>query len=296
LGNPEVVWLPRGFEFLSGLPERKRRKRNIVALQAFIDDSGTKGTGKVLMLGGLMASAEALATVADTWDRELRAHIPLPIGYFKAYEAQQLDGEFSHWRVEGRDQKVRRLASVVDRDNLVLVMSTVHLGSHRLMESVIGQVEGTKKHPFNQPYLLALLSVMFTIAKEMWFQHRGEKVEVIFDEQLTFKADAKEQYRIVREEIAPEWFRQCMPVEPLFRDDRDFVVLQGADLLMGNARMVVEHTPRWPQIDWQKLKVSPFCQPHWLESLADLTRTEVARRLDVPPEAVNINVVPRDGE
>ena len=92
-----------------------------MAYQVFIDDSGTKGTGVLLMLGGLFGTAEAMAIVADQWDRELRAHIPLPVRYFKAYEARSLSGEFADWRPEGRDQKVRRLASIVDRDDLLIM-------------------------------------------------------------------------------------------------------------------------------------------------------------------------------
>jgi hypothetical protein len=37
------VWLPEGFAFLSGLPTPARKRRLIVPIQAFVDDSGAKG-------------------------------------------------------------------------------------------------------------------------------------------------------------------------------------------------------------------------------------------------------------
>jgi hypothetical protein len=289
----EIVWLPRGFEFLSGLPESKRKRRKIMAYQTYIDDSGGKGQGKILMLGGLFGSAEALAAIADKWEMELRANLPLPIRYFKASEANSLSGEFNYWYPDRRDQKVRRLASVVDRDDVVMVYGGVDLEAHRLMESQVGggRVEGTNKHPLNQPYLLALLTVMLAVGREMWYRQTDEKIEVIFDNHDTFRDDAKAQYKVLRD-VVPKWLLTFLPLEPLFRDDKDFVVLQAADLLMGDARMHVEKTPDWTQIEWKKLLVSPFSKYYWAKPLSQLTVKQLARRFDVPEEAFNITLVP----
>ena len=73
------------------------------------------------MLGGLLGKGETFAALADDWERESRAHIQLPIAYFKAEEARNRDGEFRHWRYCRRDEKSRRLASLIDRENLVMV-------------------------------------------------------------------------------------------------------------------------------------------------------------------------------
>ena len=281
----EIIWLPRGFEFLCGLPEHKRRKRHILAFQTFIDDSGTKGRGKILMLGGLFGSAEAFASVADNWDRELRANVPLPIRYFKAYEASGLSGEFSHWQRRRRDEKVRRLASVIDRNDLVVVYGGVDLAAHSVLESREGRgVTDAKRHPYNQPYLLALLTLTLAVGMEMWHRQSEEKLEMILDDHPVFREDAKAHYKVLRE-VVPKWLLKYLPVEPWFRDDKDFVVLQAADLMMGHARMIVEKSQDWPSLEFKNLLVSPFSKYYWAGRLAQLEVASLARRFNVPENA-----------
>lgn len=290
------VWLPKGFEFLSGLPERQRRKRQIVTLQAWIDDSGTKGTGKLLILGGLMAPADVLADIADEWDRELPARIPLPISYFKADEARKLSGEFQHWRTEARDEKVRRMASVVDRDDVAMLFCAVDLGAHRTLEEHVGEpATDAKHHPYNNPYLLTTFSIVMAVAQEMHRRKSHERAEVIFDEHVVFKEKVRLFYDLLLKN-APASMREWLPVEPMFRDDKAFVLLQAADLLASSARMVVEKTPGWTHIEWKRLRVSPFCKTWAAEELSELSRAPLARKLGLPESALNFTVVRPDDE
>lgn len=257
--------------------------------RAYIDDSGTKGTGKLLWLGGLFGAVDVLADVETKWERELRSRLPLPIAYFKADEARDLSGEFSWWRHEGRDEKVRRLASLIDRPDLLMVFSAVELSSHRTMESYIGNISDAARHPLNQPYLLAFLSVMTTIAKEAWRLQLTQGVEVIIDEQLQLKTAAKEIYQMVLG-MNQRWLRPYMPPEPRFRDDKDCILIQAADLLMGNGRMVVDKSSGWLPIDWEHLGASPFSQNHTAEPLSKLTRDMMAQRMGVPSDSLRITM------
>lgn len=261
-----------------------------MALKAFLDDSGTKGTGKVLMFGGLLASAEVLADVTDRWERELQARAPLPIRYFKAYEARSLAGEFAHWSRKGRDQKLVRLASILDRSDLKMILCGVDLAPHRQTENIYGEASDAKHHPLNQPYLLALLLAMFTITKEA--ADCREKFEVVVDEQVIFRQDALRFWNITREMAAPS-LKEFIPVQPLFRDDEDFVALQAADLLMGNARMVLEKTSRWPSLDFKNLRAYGMFAD--AKTLGDLGARQIERRLNLPPHSLHIKVRYPDG-
>lgn len=58
------VWLPRGFSFLSGLPTPARKRRLLVPIQLFIDDSGGEHPG-FIVLGGLIGRAEEWAEFAE---------------------------------------------------------------------------------------------------------------------------------------------------------------------------------------------------------------------------------------
>jgi hypothetical protein len=290
----EVVWLPRGFEFLSGLPEIRRRRRPVVALQAYIDDSGGKGTGKLLLVGGLLASAEALASLTDQWERELRAELPHRIAYFKASEAQNMRDEFAHWSRKGRDEKVRRLARLLDRDDLVMVYGGVDLLAFRQNEAVFAEYRSKSKHHFlNEPYLMALLSALLTIGTEA---HRfNQPVEIVVDDHSVFKAAAREHYAALLEKV-PEWLRKRLPSELYFRDDRDFVVLQAADLLMGHLRMGVEKVSRWPELEFDKLKATPFGNYQWAKPLGEIAAREMERRSGLPKNFLRVTVHrPDDG-
>jgi hypothetical protein len=288
----EIVWLPRGFEFLSGLPDRKRRKRGILAYQAWIDDSGGKGVGKVLLLGGLFGTADAMASLADQWDRELRAHVPLPIGFFKSYEASHLTGQFLDWSEDGRNQKVLRLARLLNRDDLTVLFVCVDLASHKQMESIVGGPIGSvKRHGYSQPYLLAHTNVMMAVAQEMRSCESTDRIEVIFDEQFTYRKEAKQIHDDLRAN-APDWLRPYLPIEPFFRDDHDFVVLQAADMLMGEFRMRIEETQRWPTIELDRLRLSPFCKKLMSHEQAEITAKAIADRLGVPRSSVKFAVLP----
>ncbi len=276
------------------MAEQKRRERRIVALKAFIDDSGTKGTGKVLVLGGLMGSAEALADIADRWERELRSKVPLPIAYFKAAEARGMTGEFADWSRKSRDQKVLRLSSIIDRDDVFMIQGAVALVPHRHTEQVIGKLTDAKFHPLNQPYLLALLLAMLAVTMEAARRRLQQKVEVVVDEHVIFRKDALAMWEMVRE-ISPPHLREFMPIQPLFRDDREFVVLQAADLLMGHERMFVEKVSRWPQIEFKKLMSSPFSGVADAKKLGGMTAREIERRLNLSPNSLRVSVRPLGG-
>jgi hypothetical protein len=58
------VWV-----LVSGLPGEKRRRRQLLMLQAHIDDSKTDS--QLFVLGGFIAPAEAWAAFTEEWQKEL---------------------------------------------------------------------------------------------------------------------------------------------------------------------------------------------------------------------------------
>ncbi len=285
-------WLPTGFEFLCGLPERQRKRRPIMALKAFLDDSGSKGTGKVLMLGGVLGTAEALAALSDDWDKELRSKVPLPIRYLKASEARSLSGEFADWSRKNRDRKLQRLAAVVNRPEINMIMCGVELAPHAQYEQEFGQIidpangQPIKNNPTNQPYVMAALLAMFAITKAA-MDRQDKRVEVVIDEHVVFRSDALRWWELTRN-LAADSVQEFIPIQPLFRDDLDFVALQAADLLMGHARMTIEKASRWPLLDLNNLKVyGTFADAR---SLGDLAARQIERRLQLPPNSIRMRV------
>jgi hypothetical protein len=223
---------------LSGLPEAVRRKRVILTLQAWFDDSGTKGTGRFMTVAGLFGPAEIFASVADEWDRCLRAKHPGAIRYFKMDEACGLDGEFRHWREDNRDAKVRQMAGVIDRDDLYEIAVTLDLELFGSIYGSWGAIPG--HHALSRPYMMLFhIAVVVALAEAV---HRGydKKLEMVFDQQDVFKKTIIDGWDdIVRAEEGTR-FGAVLPNQPGFRDDMDFVILQAADLLAGEIRLAGE--------------------------------------------------------
>lgn len=238
--------MPKGFEFLSGLPERLRRRRLILTLQAWFDDSGTKGTGRWMTMSGLFGEAELLASIAHEWDKHLRARYPGAIRYFKMDEACQLDGEFKHWKPENRDIKVLQMSKIIDRKDLVEISARVDLKAFEKIAPSWSHIkpqrgDAQRHHSMGSPYLLLFQYVLVTAITEAVARGVTSPIEIAFDEQSIFSPTILAGYPGLREDerAFPERFA-VMPAWPGFRNDQDFVILQAADMLAGELRLIAE--------------------------------------------------------
>ncbi len=190
-------------------------------------------------MSGLLGAAELFASVADGWDRALRAQHPGAIRYFKMEEATGLKGEFAHWREEPRDEKIRQMAQVINRRDLLEVAAVVNLKDFAKAESEWSHVG--HRHTMNQPHLTLFQYVMVSCVSEALNHGSFEPMEVVFDDNAVFRGEIQRMYPLVREVESEDPERLAvLPVQPWFRDDRDFVVLQAADLLAGRLRLNLE--------------------------------------------------------
>lgn len=265
-------------------------------LQVFIDDSGAKGMGAALFLGGVMGKAEVFAPIADEWDRELRATDPGRIAYFKADEACHLDGEFIHWRKTARDQKVRRMAKHLNRPELMVVFSAVNLGGHTQMERILGsKITDAKHHFFNQPLFMVFHALMIAVSQEAIRQKVTERIEIVIDNNDVFRDELRRQYDVLLEVLKPEQ-RAVMPAQLLFRDDKEFVLLQAADLLMGDLRLRGKKHREWTQnIGLEKLKVSRHSKPLDEGRLMEMTEGTLNKQLNRPDIRISLKRVKKEG-
>jgi hypothetical protein len=193
---------------------------------------------------GLLSTAERWASFSDEWDRWLRAD-PC-IRYFKMSEAAGLSGEFQYWREESRNEKVKRLASIIDKHQPTSIHCCVELQAFedlivsRWKRSDVAKL--IQHSTWSQPYLFAVQTILYGICwEEMIFQGHRDRVEVIFDEHDLFSREAKLQYRHMRKN---EVFEPVLPLEPWFRDDQDFMPLQAADFMAGAMRMGLDPNPK----------------------------------------------------
>jgi hypothetical protein len=100
--------LPKGYEFLSGLPEQARKRRHLMPVQAFVDESGGKGQGRYFVMAGLIAHSDHCRIFSDAWQACLSTEPT--IAYFKMREAAGLTGQFYGWSETEQNDKPLALA------------------------------------------------------------------------------------------------------------------------------------------------------------------------------------------
>jgi Protein of unknown function (DUF3800) len=266
-----------------------------VILQAYIDDSGTKNDGPLMVITAIIGPAQAWAEVSDAWDRELRFESGGRIAYFKEDEAVHLTGEFRHWREEARDRKVQRLAKIVNRPDLFAAWYGVDLDSHQSASRFAGKpYTDMKRHGGNQPYLLLMPTVMMAAAVAARDRvPNTQRLELILDEQNVFRQDINAMYRVMLEAVTMvPGVKEIMPNQPWFRDDKEFLPLQAADLMAGTIRRMFLADPkrllRGPELSavkiWPNSKVLggddmfKFAQAHTKERLVSVQKPRLTRK------------------
>lgn len=216
----------------------------IVTLQAWFDDSGTKGTGRFMSMAGLFGSADVFAQVADEWDLALRARHPGLIHYFKMDEACVLDGEFNFWQEPNRDQKVQQMARVIDRDDLHEIAVAVDLAAYAKVFPHWAKAKdhfSGVRHSLNQPYIMLFQYVLTAAITEAVKRGSTRPMEFIVDHHDVFKRPILDSHDdMLRDEAAFPERRAVIPEMPWFRNDKDWVILQAADLLAGEMRIIAE--------------------------------------------------------
>lgn len=220
-------------------------------MQIFIDESGGKGQGAYMVLSGLANTAESWMSLADDWKRCLRASPR--IRYFKFSEAGTLTGEFHGLSPDLAKEKVYLLKSLVEKRKPTAVFCAVDVREFsELFEPMRAVLRGPRLNALNQPYLWAACHLFEAI--HGWAEDRGlDQLEIVFDEQDRFELEAKREYERFRAS-GSEDRKRIMPLELRFRNDKDCVLLQAADLVAGVLRRRLHNDEDIP-IAWRHM----FC-------------------------------------
>lgn len=244
--NPRKSWLPKSFEFLSGFPEEKRKKRLIVVVQAFADESEDT---EYFAMSSVVAKASSWASFSDEWRACLKKSPWLP--YFKMKDAAGRSGTFHKFSVEQRDQRLGEFADIINRHVKMVTYSIIDLAAFK---------ETWKKaldRPRNQPYFWPYQNTIMAICFALMDIGVRERFEMIFDEHVIFGPRARQWYPVIRavmKEREPKSYG-VMPVEPMFKSDTEFLPIQAADFfawLHKNERK----NPDDRRFDWLRARVN----------------------------------------
>jgi hypothetical protein len=214
-------WLPRWLSFLAGIPEMLRRRRVIVNIQAYVDETGSDGKSPLFLFSALIAQAETWAQIVEEWDAHLKCEPS--IQYFKMDEAAGLDAQFYGFSDTERDEKVKGFCRLLNAPDV----TELHSGWR--LEDFKGHWSPRLGRPASEPYFFPFQMTIFSVAYEALSRKQTEPFEIFFDENNIFGPRAKAWYPVIRE-LAPSEIRAILPVEPLFRSEQNVLPLQAADL------------------------------------------------------------------
>lgn len=237
-------WLPAGFEFLSGLPEDVRKRRLIVTFQCFVDDSGNDGRSKHFVLAGLIGSSFHWAEFSDEW-RACLAAAP-SIKRFKMSEAAGRSGEFYRWTDTMRNDKLRALARIINRNPRILTYSCIDLAAHA--ETWAKRLKKPMSEVYFHPFHNTIMATCFAL----WDMGSRERFEIVFDQDVIFGPRAKAWYPVIRaicQHREPDE-AQILPVEPRFETDDEWLPLQAADLMAWCIRDATDKPTQPSSFEW----------------------------------------------
>lgn len=203
-------------------------------IQAYIDDSTSDVGDQRLVLAGFINAADRWTRFSEAWAGELRQ--PPAINYLKMSEANRLGGEFRGWDASDRDEKLKRLARVIRHFEPRSIHASV---SRTEFNSIVAPVA---PHGFGIPYAVCFQALMLPLAISQSRQKIRVPIDFIFDDQEGLGKQAAFFYEKIRGG-QPKKIREVMCKSPIFRDEKDVLPLQAADMLAWHVRRGLETAP-----------------------------------------------------
>ena len=241
----ERVW-----SLVCGLPERKRRNRLFTVLQAYFDESQTDGD--LFVLAGYVSTTERWAAFADEW-QELLDHDSVyyrKLEYFHMLEMQS----------DGDRERCQWFYNVIEKYALVAVSYTVSLKVLRHeAERIFGGRDPDVRRKMSNPWQFAAAGLLATIVSNLErLELPKEPIDFVFDESV-YKNAVIESWDTFKAAAPSPELATLTGSTPVFRNDREYLPLQAADLLA------------WWVRHWQKEGIKGAelirCQFPWARSV-----------------------------
>jgi hypothetical protein len=235
---------------LCGLPSDIARRRLILVLKAFIDESG-KGDPPIFVMAGFIARAEQWASFNDAWREALSE--PPHLEFFHLTEAVRT-GDFA---------RIRKLVQIIKQHVLTGLAVTVFHDDY----SAIYRRRVSRR--IDRPYFHMYHSIMALAFQ--WEINNGinEQIDFIFDEQNE-ESDFLQSIFTNIVAMAPPEMKEWFGNRPIHADDKKVLPLQAADLLAGSLRRIsfLAEKGETPEhfID-DLLKSVPLLRLHWTREM-----------------------------
>jgi hypothetical protein len=227
---------------MSGYTKSVKAKRFLVMIQCFVDDSGSDVVGDgIFVLASYAMEALRWEDFSERWDVQLRR--PYAIEYLHMAEAEAGDGEFTGIDRVHRNRKVLDLAEVLEQCRPTPIYCAMRWRDY------LTHIKGKVDPSLDNPYAVLFFKLMAASAQlqiEMNTRIPSEDrerlgiafkpVDFIFDKQgSAVEQQCLKWFYALRERV-PEPHKTIISNNPQFKDDKELVPLQAADMLAWHIR------------------------------------------------------------
>ncbi len=246
-----------------GLAPRRRLARLLAMVRyAYIDESGRGQTAGAYVAAGFVAPEENWLPFAADWQTVLDG--PPKLAYFKTKEAMGMGGppfeQFRGWTREQADERVDQFLELIHQHKLLPCRVFI---PHRHYKQIF---KGKVNRRFDNPFFVPTYSIIQVTLRYLAYQGITDKVEFVFD-----KTTNREKKLIRRAwDLFTEYAaRETKPLwgnEPSFRDDKEVLPLQVADLHAWHARefaLARSHGDEYDHPVWKSICSVSAAEREW---------------------------------
>lgn len=217
----------------TGIARRKRDERLTMALQVYCDESGNNDP-PVYVLAGVVGRPDDWLAFSEEWQRELDAEPPLP--YFKMSDASRPTGVWRSMTSEARGARLGRFASILHRHMLFSICVVVNHDDYK------EEYRGYVAPEVDDPYIFLFDSLIVRTIEVCDRQNIDGKMDFIFDSR-------PDKQPLMKRVEGPAVFlppnsADRLNGDPIFRDDRDALPIQAADMVAWLVRRSVANGTR----------------------------------------------------
>lgn len=198
-------------------------------------------------------------------------------------EAMRRDGEFARLSATQRRDKITALLAVLNHEEYRF--SALHITVDVAVYAK--ELEGYKGYGGN-PYFFAFHMFINAAILEMLDRPVREQCEIFFDEHPSLGEKSKRWYPFTRSLMTPDE-KIVAPVEPFFRDDKQFMPLQAADMVAWIQRRANSESPevlQWMDPHFTNLGLSHHSANFNAETFARMRKNGRNNPLEATPERV----------
>lgn len=205
---------------VSGFPGKRRTERQLLMLQAFIDESG-RGQGDMFILAGYIAPARIWAEeFSPKWQALLDIGSP-KFGKLQTFKMRKMARD-----LESAERFYRAIEDSVTAE----VSCTINIaGLHKAYREFPWPVPLIQTQGITNPYYFAFHAIIDMLAQHQHMLKIEEPVDFIFDN-TTEKRNCLDAWEDIKKYSRPD-VRALMGDTPSFKDDSLTLPLQAADLL-----------------------------------------------------------------